>query len=552
MDDLIKTIGDAIIEASKQVAAMSPEGDLVKSLKDQIRTLTAENAELRKAKDKLAEDAAQAAATNISLRSCETNLKSAEKALTEKDAELAAYKKTCDDLNKMLQRRSDTNVRKLERDIEVYKMEIVDRDRKINTLRADLKRCSQQIRTLQGQVPQTKSQRELQAAYNKLQKQYRAACDQRDSFARTISSLNTRLQELQQTKAQVVPVLKVGGLNYTAEEVAKQRDYNIKLINELNAANAALKNKEYAYIGVSDSGVYKRFTKEEIQSLLSENRCLRESRPLVKVDGKYMTILQLEAMAADVKRLKETNAEQQRLMGQATQKIEAMKLQIEEARGRNARLSTAYDELKSQALIRVHNLDGELQIDGLDHRIPIRDILRQHSNATVLDHNSGRTVIDCPTDCVVCNVLDGDITVRFNNIEFPARIIPKMWEVWQNDQVHFLTVIDGVIYHYKDIVRLAEDNCRLSAENKDQKSEIAKLKNTTHIAQRILDGRERAHAVTQQAPLTSYMTTAIGTLPVTSDGMRALSDQLDKALAANKKALDGILAATEKLKESIT
>lgn len=569
MDDFIKTIGDAIIEATKQVVEMSPEGDLVKSLKDQIRTLTAVNEEQKKTieaqtkristlescnagrhdtiidfktqiekltaeKNALVEDVAKAAATNISLRSCEANLRSAEKALAEKDSELKAYQQTCDDLNKMLHRRSGDHVRKLERDIDVYQMEIEQRNKRIKDLEAQLGRQAKQIRTLNGQVPQTKSQRELQAKYNGLLKDFRAACNQRESYLRERNRLRIELNEAldklkKPQRIEVMPAISINGVTYTSQEVAKLRDYNIKLIDELNKANKTLSDRDAVFITVQVNGRGTRFFKEDIQQLLGENRSLKQTSEVVCVHGTYRSIVALEAM-------EDENLE--------------LKTQLNNLRAVHARLTAAYNEMKSQSLIRIHNMDADIQVDGTDRRISVKQLVQYMNN-----------VFCTPAGCVRANILNDDVLVCYENMEFKAGLIPDMVEAYANATEHKLAVIDGIIYHYKDIVRLADDNIAKQQAIKDLEKAIDALqhqvaelekelnarKNADRIAKKIMDGRARVNQAT-----TAFIHTAVGDVPCDSNGVRFLSDKLDQALAANKKALNGMLGAIDKLKESIT
>lgn len=434
MDELIRTIGDTIVAALNDPNTT----DIVKTLKNQIRDLNAD-------KERLAKEAAQACAANLALRSENAALREQNKSLADANSVYVSEIKSYDKL----------------------KSQLADKDRTIASLRAAGDHLTQVNNSLRGQLPTT-SFNDLQCAYNKLVKQYKAACSQRDEYL-------YRLEHQPKTKTPVVPhdvgVLNVDGVMYTREDVAKLRDHNLKLIDE-----AQRNTVPHLYVGS------RPYTVEDVKRLIKEN-----------VDGKIIIADKTAAAnraASEIGELKMGNKELAAKLKATKEALDKLTKDYSQLKFEHEKLVISYNELKGQHLIRIHNPKAEIQIDGTNHRFSVAEIVRFMGT-------------EVPHEAVACNITNGDMTVCYEDVSFPARVIPKMWACWQDHEVYHRVLVDGKYY------------------------DLDKIKLT-------------------------YCPTVIGDIPCDETGIKRLDTQLRAALAANKKALDGILAATEKLHNAIS
>lgn len=187
--------------------------------------------------------------------------------------------------------------------------------------------------------------------YNKLRKDYTAACNQRDSFRVERDKLKGEIErirkdcmaaqtELAEYKKTMVPPsterILVGSVTWTAEEVAKMRDYNIDLLQRCQDADSK-SAKENGVVWVDRQP----YTRERVMALLAETRAIKaqlediaKNSSTILIDGKYWTINQVVAMHHELKRLRSTH--------------KATAANLQDLRAKHARVAVDYNRIRRE------------------------------------------------------------------------------------------------------------------------------------------------------------------------------------------------------------
>ena len=184
-----------------------------------------------------------------------------------------------------------------------------------------------QLRNLQARVREAEKlasgvegmRRNPDPRYNKLRKDYTAACNQRDSFKQTIAAQKITIRSLEDKLAAEervqVPFVIVDGIQWDAKEIVQMRNVSVRRASEIqeltNKLNALCAGTEYVKCGAfhySESDI--RSLLNTIEQLRRNNENLKQSKPTILVKGKYMTVSQVEGLmdrnlryAAEIDRL---------------------------------------------------------------------------------------------------------------------------------------------------------------------------------------------------------------------------------------------------------
>lgn len=342
-----------------------------------------------------------------------------------------------------------------------------------------------------------------------------------------------------------MPIVKVAGQYMTVEQVNKMKEALDKLRADEPRKQAIAKRAESTLAA----------TRRHIVAWRSRARAaeekLKKYTDVEDFERRQGTMLDAEARAASSKKnadfyreelLKERNktAELNTEIGKLQKRVSYLESSLRS-------MTTDRDNWRGKA--------AEL----MNHCTPTKETLQE-----LVEHyvHTAQTVT-APDNCVRAVIKTPDqVKVVIGGDEFPAEDIREAFAALGNVNKG-LCVIDGIIYYYKDIVRMTADlmskqesirvvtdaNTGLSNEVKRLQpfeEEVKKLRqevSTLRLAKKIHDGRRQAQAIAAQPvsttkdmkPGVEYMTTPCGMLPVDSDGMRYLVDRLATAYAVNEE-----------------
>lgn len=410
----------------------------------------------------------------------------------------------------------------------------------------DLKR---QLRNLQGRLrtaeKQAASAKGMEAKpdprYNKLQKDYTACKNQRDSFQKNIAALNItirgledEIKELQKGNQVEVPYIIVDGINWDAKEVRQMRNVSVARaaqINELtNKLNAMTSGVEYIRCGEL------HYSESDIKSLLNtinqlrrEIDTLKQNRPTICVKGKYMTVSQIEGVmdrnlkyAAEIDRL---NAIHKR----AASTLRGTTTSVKRERAKRHELEEQLKRLQNTgaSVIEVGPQVVELHIiEPVATSIVVAGVKVE---ASLIPQMAGDLVSKTTEIQGLQKIIDEKSAVIANKdtiIEYKDTEIKRLKDRNYN-QAESLRVCDQTIIDMRD--QLNKQGAAINAKD----AELNRLK----IEQRLIKGRmneqKQKHSdVNLGAQIIqsgqTYITTDIGLVAVTSEGVRRLGDAYHK------------------------
>lgn len=193
--------------------------------------------------------------------------------------------------------------------------------------------------------------------YNKLCKDYSAACNQRDSYAQTITKQRETIDDLRrkletaQTGVTVpVKVLVVDSVAWTADEVRKVRDISVQRAQEIEDLKKKLDEKCGTMVKVGNfhygSGDIKSLL-NTIDQLTRNNNELRKSHPTVEINGKYMTIYAIECAMDTLNKLQARCNKQEAQLRRAESTLRGTVTSVKREREKRRAMQAELDSLRA-------------------------------------------------------------------------------------------------------------------------------------------------------------------------------------------------------------
>lgn len=417
----------------------------------------------------------------------------------------------------------------------------------------DLKR---QLRNLQGHLrvaeKQAASVRGMELKpdprYNKLYKDYTACANQRDSYKQTIAaqnitirSLEDEINELKKGVAVQVPYLIVDGIQWDEKEVRQMRNVSVKRADQINELTHKLDAAASGVTCIKCGDLH--YTESDIKGLLNtinqlrrQNENLKQSKPTICVKGKYMTVAQIEGVmdralkyANEIDRLnaihkraastlRGTTTSVKRERAKRHELEEQLKqLQAKERKFVQTSSSASVIEVGPQ-VVELHILEPEgtsIVVAGVKVEASLLPQMAGDLVSKTTEVKGLQKIIEDKTNIIA----NKDTIIEHKNCEIESL------KQRNNNQTESLRVCD------KTIIEL-RDHAREQAELiNDKDAELNRLK----IELQLIKGRMNAHKhsdVNLGAQIIqsgqAYITTDIGLVAVTSEGVRLLGDAYHK------------------------
>lgn len=187
------------------------------------------------------------------------------------------------------------------------------------TYTSKVRDLQKEVSTLRGQIP-TQRHGTLQASYNKLWKDYTAAKNQRDSYAKTIAGQKALIEQLKKESPTEVPYLRVNGVRYSEADILKLRDRNIELTHKLAEAEHTLRTSTTGLIQIGNE-VYNADSITTQLNLIAQQdaeiKDMKANYHIVRIGDKFLTPDQVAAIVAENTKLKQDNAAANRALTSA-------------------------------------------------------------------------------------------------------------------------------------------------------------------------------------------------------------------------------------------
>lgn len=371
-----------------------------------------------------------------------------------------------------------------------------------------------QIASLQGQLRAAGSHA-THAEYNKLWKQHTACKNQRDSYAATIANkdkviteLNATIAELKKQPQTPCAVLLIDSIVYTPEEVRKIVAVSADRAREIERLTRDLTTMTSLRDTAVKSG-------EDLNSQVGHYRKL------------YMDTVKLnERLRADCERLQSQTKvyvyngvpiSDERLkqlcdLGGAAEEAGYTQASFQP---KSEHIVTQQTPVKEPKAVFAHrrkvNDDGDEVVIYDPENVTIRIAIDQHRELTIAASLLPQMVQDIQANKNRADRLEGDLAKCMERNNHQAVSLRRAED-------ELMTLRDNISTMSKRLMDKDADIQRLTIERnlvRGQLNELRALKTPATVNGQVLQAGE------------AYMTTALGMLPINSEGMRKLSDALD-------------------------
>lgn len=410
----------------------------------------------------------------------------------------AAFEKQQADLAEVAQLRKQveslqSQVDVAEKRLQASQKQVAEEQRKTAKAVDANRLCARQVASLQGQLRAAGSHA-THAEYNKLWKQHTACKNQRDSYAVTIANkdkviaeLNTTIANLKKQPQTPCAVLIIDSIVYTPEEVRKIVAVSADRAREIERLTRDLTTMT----SLRDNTI------KDNERLTADNERLRSQVKVFYYNGKVISDERLKQLC-DL-----GGAAEEAGFTKASFRSKSEHIVTQQTPGREPKAVFAHR--------RKVNDDGDEVVIYDPENVTIRIAIDPHRELTVAASLLPQMVQDTQANKNRADRLEGDL----------ARCMER-----NNQQAAALRAANRRISDLQGTVQ--ELNTRVTDKDADiqrltiernlirgQLNELRALKTPARVNGQVLQAGE------------AYMTTALGMLPINSEGMRKLSDALD-------------------------